>query len=85
MESVAPGSIEVHVRDFRNQPAVGALLRLGVMTQEQARSSREASVPSTLRKRSAPRVELPKPLGSTPFRSRSEPAVLEVLSRRRLA
>jgi hypothetical protein len=42
MESVAPGSIEVHVRDFRNQPAVGALLRLGVMTQEQARSSREA-------------------------------------------
>lgn len=42
MESVPAGSIEVHVRDFRNQPAAGALLRLGVMTQDQARSSREA-------------------------------------------
>ena len=42
MEGVPVGSVEVHVRDFRNQPAVEALLRLGVMGQDQARSSHEA-------------------------------------------
>ena len=43
MESVPAGTIEVHVRDFRNQPAAGALLRLGVMRQDQSRESREAT------------------------------------------
>lgn len=42
MQSVPVGSIEVHVRDFRNQPAAGAVIRLGVMAQDQTRSSREA-------------------------------------------
>jgi hypothetical protein len=42
MQNVPVGSVEVHVRDFRNQPAVGAELRLGVMGQDQARSSQQA-------------------------------------------
>ncbi|MCA9578126.1 MAG: carboxypeptidase regulatory-like domain-containing protein [Sandaracinaceae bacterium] len=42
MQGVPVGSIEVHVRDFRNQPVAGARIRLGIMGQDQARSSHDA-------------------------------------------